>query len=161
MEKRHSTYLILGCLVWAVLGTSATAYYYTQYTTYRHEYSNLAKQLDSVSIRVNVLLSYGNETRVWQNSTVLPLNSTAFIAISTTAADLDYTDYGGELGILITAINGVAGNSTCGWFYWYWDSQNSHWMLPEYSAAKHILHDGDTIAFAYSDFLGWPPPPPT
>lgn len=158
MEKRHSTYLILGCMVWAILGTLAAAYYYVQYSTYRREYTDLAKQLDSVSIRANVLISYGNGTRVWHNSTLLPLNSTAFTALNATADSFDYEGSGGTL--YITSINGVTENSTYGWMYWVWDTQDSEWKLGEYSAAVTRLHEGDTVAYAFT-IAQWPPPPPT
>lgn len=161
MEKRHFTYVAIGVLVWALLGTIVAAHYFVQYNTYRGEYVDLAKQLKNVSLEASILLSYGNGTKVWYNNTVLPLSSTAFAALNYTAKDFEYTDYGGDLGILVTSINGLPNNSTQGWFYWTWDSQNLKWTLPEYSAAKHILHEGDMIAYTYTSYLEWPPPPPT
>lgn len=121
---------------------------------------NLSQILESISLKVNILLGHGNTTRTYYNGTTLPLGSTAFTAILA-AADIKYEDYGGELGILITSINGVPNNSTHGWFYWYWDNEQSQWILPEYSCDKHILHRNDTIAWIYANFMEWPPPPPT
>lgn len=196
MEKRFSIYVILGVLVWAILGTVVAGYYFLQYGTYRSEYDNLVSQiatynnvvndlvdqlssysnlvdqlgadiedistvLEGISLKVNILLSYGNGTKVWYNNTVLPLGSIAFTTIYSVADDINYTDYGGELGILVTSINGVTNNLTHGWFYWYWDSGNSEWALPNYSCAKHILHREDTIAFTYASYIEWPPPTPT
>jgi len=211
LEKSFFTYVILGVVVWAVLGTVVAGYYFVQYHTYQNEYNNLINQiaaynsvvdnlasqftssyndladqldaynnltnnladqldayirdistvLEGISLKANVLLSYGNETKVWHNNTVLPLGSTAFTAIYSIADNINYTDYGGELGILVTSINGVANNSTHGWFYWYWDSGSLEWILPNYSCAKHILHRGDTIAFTYASYMEWPPQPPT
>jgi len=109
---------------------------------------------------VNILVSYGNGTKIWYNNTALPVGSTAFTAILA-ISNVKYTDYGGELGILVTSINSVANNSTHGWLYWYWDAEKSEWTLPEYSCAKYILHRGDTIAFTYVNYLTWPPPSPT
>lgn len=203
-------YVILGVLVWAILGTIVAGYYFVQYNTYQNEYNNLANQLttynnvvndlvnqlaiynnvvsglganlttyndlarqlgadiknisnmlEGISLKANILISYSNGTKVWYNNTVLPLGSTAFTAIYFIADDINYTDYGGELGILVTSINGVDNNSTHGWFYWYWNSESSEWVLPNYSCAKHILHKGDTIAFAYASYMEWPPSPPT
>lgn len=152
--------MILGVLVWAILGTIAAGYYFVQYDSYRKEYSNLVDQL-RISLEVNILLNYGNGTKVWHNNTVLPLGSTSFTAIYHLADTINYTD-NEEFGILVTSINGVANNSTHGWLYWQWDPQDSMWMLPEYSSGKHILHNGEVIAFALVDYMeGWPPPPPT
>ena len=121
---------------------------------------NLSEIMESISLKVNILVSYGNETKIWYNNTALPLGSTAFTAILA-IADIKYTDYGGDLGILVTSINGLASNSTYGWLYWYWDADTSEWILPTYSCAKYILHRGDTIAFAYESYMTWPPPTPT
>ena len=185
LEKRTFTYVTLALLVWAISGTIVAGYYFTQYNTYQNEYENLASEfntlsdtlegfsnslsckigdlsdiMESISLRVNILVSYGNGTSIWYNDTALPLASTAFTAILA-IADIKYTDYGGELGILVTSINSLASNSTHGWLYWYWDIENSEWVLPEYSSAKYILHRGDTIAFTYESYMTWPPPQPT
>lgn len=184
MEKGIFTYIALGLLVWAISGTVVAGYYFVQYNTYQNEYENLANEFNTLSdaivdlsdtlsgsigdiseimefipLKVNILLSYGNGTKIWYNNTAVPLGSTAFTALLA-ITDIKYTDYGEELGILVTSINGRVGNSTHGWLYWGWDAENSKWELPEYSASKYILHRGDTIAFAYESYATWPPPPP-
>lgn len=116
---------------------------------------NISAVLEGTSLRVNILLSYGNGTKTWHNGTVLPLGATAFTAVFSITDEINYTDYGGELGILVTSINRVANNSTHGWFYWYWDLETSQWILPNYSCAKYILHRGDTIAFTYANYMEW------
>jgi hypothetical protein len=159
LEKRTFTYIALGLLVWAISGTVVAGYYLGQYNTYQNEYESLASEMESILL-VNILVSYGNGTKTWYNNTALPLGSTAFKAILA-IADVEYTDYGEELGILVTSINSVVGNTTHGWLYWGWNAENSNWELPEYSASKYILHRGDTIAFTYESYMSWPPPPPT
>jgi len=159
LEKRTFTYVALCLLVWAVSGTAVAGYYFTQYNIYKSEYQNLAGEMESILL-VNIYVSYGNETRVWYNNTALPLGSTAFKAILA-IADVEYKDYGGELGILVTSVNGLANNSTHGWFYWYWDAENAVWLLPDYSCAKYMLHQDDVIAFTYESYVTWPPPQPT
>jgi hypothetical protein len=117
--------------------------------------------IEGVSLKASTLLSYGNGTKAWFNNTALPLGSTAFTAIYYLAEDINYTDYGGELGILVTSINGVANNSTHGWLFWQWDPQDSMWRLPAYSSGRHLLHKGEVIAFAFVNYMkGWPPQPP-
>jgi hypothetical protein len=173
LEKRVLTYVILVFLVWAVSGTTIAGYYFTQYTTYRDEYRNLLSDLNKLSntignlsnvinplaLHVNVLLSYGNGTRTWFNGTALPIGSTAFTAILA-VSEVEYRDYGGTMGILVTSINGLAGESmTHGWFYWYRDMQNSTWVSPSYSCSQYILHRGDTVAFSYESYDPWPTSP--
>jgi len=173
LEKRVLTYVILAFLVWAVSGTAIAGYYFTQYTTYRDEYRNLLSELNTLSstmgnlssvintlaLRVDILLSYGNGTGTWFNNTALPIGSTAFTAILA-VSDVEYKDYGGTMGILVTSINGLAGDSmTHGWFYWYGDTKNSTWISPNYSCSQYILHRGDTIAFSYESYNPWPTSP--
>ncbi len=157
MEKKLATYVILGVIVWAILGTFVGAYYYVQYITYRNEYNYLTDQLDAISIKANIVINYGNGTKVWYNNTVLPLGSTAFIAINITVNTVEYTDYGGDLGILVTSINGVANDGPYGWFYCYWNHEEFEWKFPDHSSSRHILHDGDVVAFTYDSY---PPKPP-
>jgi hypothetical protein len=171
LERRAFTYIALAMLVWAISGTATAGYYFTQYTIYHNEYRNLVNEfnalsyamgnisgvMESVSLRINILVSYGNGTKIWHNNTALPVGSTAFTSILA-VADIRYKDYGGDLGILVTSVNGLTNSSTCGWSYWYRDIEKSEWVLPEYSCAKYILHRGDTIAFTYAS---WPPPPPS
>jgi len=159
-------------LVWAISGTATAGYYFTQYTIYHNEYRNLAKGfntlsgamgnlsevMESISLRVSVLVSYGNGTKVWHNNTALPVGSTAFTAILS-LANVRYNET--SMGILVTSVDGFANNSTHGWFYWYRDTEKSEWILPNYSCAEYILHRGDTIAFAYESYFMWPPPFPT
>jgi len=174
LEKRTFTYVALALLVWAISATVVAGYYFSQYKIYQDEYENLADEfntlsgtlgdlseiMESISLRVNILVGYGNGTKIWHNNTALPLASTAFTAILA-IADIKYTDYGGDLGILVTSINGLASDSTNGWLYWCWDAEKSEWTLPEYSCVKYILHRGDTIAFTYESYMTWPPPQPT
>jgi hypothetical protein len=121
---------------------------------------SISDVMESISLRVNILVSYGNGTRIWHNDTALPVGSTAFTAILA-VGDARYKDYGGDLGILVTSVDGLAGDSTHGWFYWYRDTEKLEWVLPEYSCAKYILHRGDVIAFTYESYMMWPPPSPS
>ncbi|MGD8543604.1 MAG: DUF4430 domain-containing protein [Candidatus Bathyarchaeota archaeon] len=155
MEKRTFTYVALGLLVWAISGTAVAGYYIAQYNTYQNEYENLASEMESILL-VNILTSYGNGTKTWYNNTALPLGSTAFKA-TLTIADVKYTE--SELGIFVTSINGVVGNSTHFWLYWGWDGETSEWIFPDVGASEYILDRGDTIAWTYVS--EYPPPPPT
>jgi len=160
LEKGTFTYVSLGLLVWAISGTLLAGYYLARYNMYQKEYNNLVDTLESVSLSASILISYGNDTKTWKNATILPLNSTAFTAISE-IADTEYQDYGGELGVLVTSVNGLAGNTTHGWLYWHWDGEKSVWVMPEYSSARFLLHRDDVIAFTYVSYVTWPPPQPT
>jgi len=159
MEKRFFTYVVLGLFSWALIGTVLAGYYFVQQDMYQREYNEIAKQLTNISIKVDFVLNYGNGTRIWKNDTVLPLGSTAFNATIHIASDVGYQDFGGELGILVTSINGVSQNNTHGWFYWVWEKENTMWLSMPYSCAKYILHEGDLLAITYACYSPWPEGP--
>ena len=172
--------MALALLVWAVSMTFVTGYYYVQYTSYRNEYerllqhteeltnaveqqtenlNNLSSMLESISLKVNILVKYGNGAIEWHNETRVPLGATAYTA-TLAIAEVTSETYEG-LGILVKSINGVENNSTMAWFWWYWDTAASQWKLGEYSSTNYIMHRGDTIAWTYQNWETWPPPPPT
>jgi len=155
LGKGIFTYVALGLLVWAISGTVVASYFFAQYNTYRNEYENLLSKMESILL-VNILVSYGNGTKIWYNNTALPLGSTAFKAILA-IANVTYTE--SEFGVFVNSINGVVGNSTHFWLYWGWDAENSEWTFPDVGASQYILHRGDNIAWTYES--EYPPPPPT
>lgn len=121
---------------------------------------SLSKILESISLKVNILIKYGPDNLVWYNGTAMPLGSTAFDTVFAVADDVTYKYYEG-MGMLVTSINGVANNETMGWFWWYWNPGGSEWVLPDFSSDRYILHRNDVIAWTYSDYTTWPPQPPT
>ncbi|MCK4498561.1 hypothetical protein KAU25_05135, partial [Candidatus Bathyarchaeota archaeon] len=46
---------------------------------------DIRSTLDGVALKVNILLSFDAESRVWYNDTVLPLGATAFTAVYSVA----------------------------------------------------------------------------
>lgn len=124
----------------------------------RTQIDSLSNILESISIKTHILISNRSQN-VWYNNTAVPIGATGFSSLLT-IADIKYTDYGEELGIVVNSINGIANNSTHGWIFWLWDNENSRWLLPDYSSSKHILHRQDTVAWVYSTFNPWPPLPP-
>jgi len=120
----------------------------------------LSKILESISLKVNILIKYSSDNLVWHNGTAVPLGSTAFDSVFAVADNVNYKYYEG-MGMLVTSINGIANNETMGWFWWYWDSSSSKWVFPDFSSDKYILHRNDIVAWTYSDYATWPPKPPT
>jgi hypothetical protein len=120
---------------------------------------NLSDVMNSVSLRVNVLVNYGDGARTWFNTTALPVGTATFTALQLVTSNVNYTNYGGTIGILVTSINGLVNNSTDGWFYYAKPAEASAWTQPLYSCAQYILHKGDTIAFAYQSDNPWPTSP--
>jgi hypothetical protein len=172
--------MALALLVWAVSMSTVAGYYYIQYKTYHNEYerllrhtqeltnaieqqtadlTGLSKIIEAISLKVNILIKYGNGSMEWHNATHVPLGATAYTA-TLAIAEVKSTPYEG-LGLLVDSINGVKNNATMAWFWWYWDTTTNEWKLGEYSCNNYILHRNDTIAWTYQTWETWPPQPPT
>jgi len=187
VEKRTLLFASICLSIVTVLTTEMAAYYYIQLNVYRGEYQNLAQELnvmsqaierlanvtsdvgsndqllrdllETMSLRVNVLVKRASTDLEWHNQTHVPLGSTAITAL-TAVTNVTCESYG-ELGTLVTSVNGLKNNSTMGWILWCMNATSSQWSLPSYSADKQILQRGDVIAWTYESYASWPPPTPT
>jgi len=156
--KRTLAFATLAILVWAALTTSLFGYYYLRF----QEYVSLSHDYEAVTMRVNIAIDYGNGTKVWHNSTLVPLGFTLLNATEL-VADINYTNWPELEAVFIDSIDAVENNveEAKSWFWWRWDKTTSQWILGEVGANQHILHYRDLVAWAYQSYAAWPPPPPT
>jgi len=153
--------LAKGGLVWISVGlvcstvfTSMFAFYYhEEYTRNLALYRNTLKDLDAVTVRVNLLINYGNETREWHNATRVPLGASLLNA-TLSMADVNYTV--GPFGAFVNRINGVGGGNKY-WLWWYWNSTSSEWMTLLQGCDQFVLHNEDTVAWYYTSEWNKPP----
>lgn len=147
-------------LVWAFTSTSIASYYYMGYTKYYGLYQDTRNQLGEVSISVNIAIDYGNGTRIWYNSTVLPIGSTLFNA-TTKVAKYNYTF--GTYGVSTEAINNIWVDQAkkMYWMWWYWDLNERKWILGPCAVNEYTLRDDETIIWYYETVATWPPQPPS
>lgn len=148
-----SWYIVLTLLICMVVEAGFLGYYYMQYT-------QVINDLKGISIRVNLLIDYGNGTRAWSNSTLLPLGATVINATEKVAR-VEYDIYGTDA--FVTSINGVKQNMTKNmfWTWWYWDKNDRRWILGPTAYNKFILSDDATVALYYENCATWPPLPPS
>ncbi|RLF23560.1 MAG: hypothetical protein DRN15_05785 [Thermoprotei archaeon] len=197
MQPR-SRYLLaaLGVLLaWSIASSSLALYYYqksaileqrlsevsNKFSELLEEYNTIVARLrranatleeyervKRVLLRVDILINYGNGTKVWYNDTLLLAGSTAFEALLRIAS-VNYTL--GAYGVFVRGINGVVVNKTHGWIFavygrsepeWGMSTRVDNWVYPGVAADRVVLEDGDVIAWYYYPWakLGWPPPPP-
>lgn len=131
-----------------------------QFGDFEQTLENISETLESISLKVNILINYGNENKEWHNETMVPIGATAFTA-TLAVAEVQYKIY--DWGVYVTSINSVAEKSTesKAWFWWYWDATASQWVLAEVGADQYVLHREDIVAWAYQSYVTWPPPPPS
>ncbi|MHA2067647.1 MAG: hypothetical protein ACXABY_25060 [Candidatus Thorarchaeota archaeon] len=152
-----STFSSATLIVIVLLG-SVSAYLYMDNLDIRNRYTNLASKIDEISNQVNTLVDYGNGTRLWYNSTLVPLGSSL---LNATAMITDQAvEYGGEdLGVFVTGIGGVGTlneKTNHYWLWWRFDQSSGEWLIGNQGANQYIPVDGDVLAWLYEDTLKYP-----
>lgn len=130
----------LGFLCWALLATVTAAYYYSQYDTIFTRYSELRRP-----IAVNVLLDYGNGTRIWFNQTSVSSGATAYDALAKVAS-VKVKWYGDS--VFVTAINNVEMSGSYYWAGFVWGF--GQWNAFTVAFNKYLLSPGESILFYYT-----------
>lgn len=159
-EVKVTPVIVKGVLVWISVGLVCSTLFASMFAVYYHEeyrqnlalYSDTLKDLDAVTVRVNLLIDYGNGTREWKNVTRVPIG-TSLLNATLSVADVDYGV--SSLGAFINSINGVGGDKF--WLGWCWNSTSLEWMSLLEGCDQFILHNGDTVAWYYTS--EWKPPP--
>ena len=149
--------LVAGLLIWAVVASSAAAYYYNGYVQEARLVDSYRSIVGKYMIRVSILIEYGNGTKVWHNDTLIPVGFTVLNA-TMSVADVKYVV--GQYGAFVTSINGVKNDKgrSLYWIYWVWS--NGKWVPGSVASDKYVLRDGEIFAWTYSNTANWPPPPP-
>ncbi len=140
-----------GLLCLLAVSFYASVYYYMEYTKYRGLYREALSELKKYSkyIFVDILIDYGNGTRVWYNGTLVPRGYSLFDA-TRVIAEVQYKRY--SWGVFITEINGVSGDKTHAWLWYQWNSTSGKWEMGSVGADSFILRDGDVVSWVYSSF---------
>lgn len=168
VEGGKWAWISLGLACWAIAASAIAGYFWHTSELYKERYEAVLEQLEIFTVTVNILIDYGNGTRVWFNDTRVSAGATVFDA-TRKVADVDYMSYSGpewvgypnNTAYLVTAINGVVNNETHAWFWWYW-SVEVGWVFPPYGA-NHVnatVVDGGVYAWTFRSWVVWPPPPP-
>lgn len=100
-------------------------------------------------ITVNLMLDYGDGDVKSFNGILLPFNASVFDLLKKAATDnnfnLEYKDYGGDLGVLVQAIGSKAGNAKTNMFWEYWVN-DTH---ADIGASGYKLKNGDIVEWKY------------
>lgn len=144
VKKRTLVYTTLAIVVWAALTTSLFGYYYLRF----QEYVDLSREYEAVTMRVNIAIDYGNETKVWYNNTIVPLGATLLNATEI-VADVQYTYWPQYQAVFIDAINDIPTTETHFWWWMYWDDGTEEWKDGEIGADIYKLKPQETALWRY------------
>jgi hypothetical protein len=143
MNTRNSkkAKLLIGLSVILILSSSFATYYYITFDNAKN-----------AGVRVNICIDYQkyNNTIVWYNNTMIPNNSTLYVA-TIAVANVNASEWGGGLGKFVDAINGVWTNGSAGYYWmWYqWNPENQTWVYGPLGASNYIMSNNEIIRWRY------------
>lgn len=151
--------------MWAVGTSVSTAYYFNQHRETMTELrrtqdvlqearSNLTGiEADYVELReqvvvVDVIVDFGNDTVVSEESVVVWSDEATALTATFTAFDIDYTVF--DFGILVESIEGVRNDQETGQFWLYSVNRDGQEISPEVGAGQFDVQNGDVIRWTYT-----------
>jgi len=139
--------LVLVLAVWAIAASSVAAYYYSEYV----KSTSLLKSLEASTVKVNVVIDYGNNTVQEFRDVILDVKGATALNALMTVAKIEYTVY--PFGIFVDSINGVknSGELNCWWLYSIVKPDGEE-VSPEVGADQYRLSNGDTVVWRYTKF---------
>ncbi|MGC8831415.1 MAG: hypothetical protein ACP5PQ_02390, partial [Thermoproteota archaeon] len=143
--------LVVTALLFSTLLVGETFYLVSLKT----QLDTLVKEVESVTLRVSLLVKYDNGTETWFNNTVIPIGWTL---LNLTAYDLkgrvDYEVY--SFGISVTGINGVSQHENYYWLWYKWNPEEHDWVMGETGPDAYLLKNGDVLAWYLADVSKYP-----
>jgi hypothetical protein len=121
----------------------------------RNKTATLSTQLDEVSITVDLLVDFGNGTKVWHNDTRVPIGYTLLNLTYSKLRPVEYTVY--PFGVFVNKIMGVPNQGT--WYWLWWEYGQKGWKMGETGADVVKLKDGGIYAWIYTDTSKLPSSP--
>ncbi len=151
--------VLTGMLV--VMGMTSLLFY-SQLSASEEKYKNIIESLDNLSYNIDLLMNYGNGTKIWHNNTRVPLGFNLFNAtVLITEGRMEATYYPQFQSHFINSINGVGKGEdpdkrTWAWISWHFIEETGRWEAYDVSADMAFLKDGDKIAWYYQDTSKYP-----
>jgi hypothetical protein len=126
-------------LCWAIIASSASGYYYYQYT-------DLVTRIGETQVPINLGVDYANGTRHWFNGTN---GLTLYDAMMGADWNVEGTSYG-VMGLYVSSINDVTESMEENkyWSWWMWTDFG--WSHGVSASDKYIVSSGETIIWYYS-----------
>lgn len=120
--------------------------YHYNYTKVRDDYQATLKDLEDFTIRVNIMIDYGNGSINWHNNSRVQIGAN-LLDLTNSLFDIEYqtSDYGS----FVTSINGVDQDSG---HFWIWMFFEDGWEMGPVGADQYLLHEGYVIGWYYTSF---------
>jgi len=104
---------------------------------------------------VDLLVDFGNGTKVWYNDTRVPIGYTLLNLTYSRLHSVEYTVY--PFGVFLNKIMGIPNQGT--WYWLWWEYGQEGWKMGETGADAAKLKDGGVYAWIYTDTSKLPSSP--
>jgi hypothetical protein len=143
LNKRVFVIVTLALLTWSILATGFAAFYYKQF-------SDISTVLQNVSVKISILIDYGNNTLEWHNGTLLP----AGITLLNATRAVSKVEMNPEYASIVDSINNVKNNPETNqyWTAYYWDANMREWKEVLEPISTLILQEGKMIEWRYQKY---------
>jgi len=146
-RSKSLTALALVLAVWAITASSIAAYYYSEYS----RVSGILKNLEESTVKVNVVIDYGNGTVEEFNDLVLDTEGATALNALLMVAKVEYTVY--PFGVFVDSINGVENSKELNsWWLYSILKPDGEEVSPEVGADQYRLSNGETVVWRYTKF---------
>lgn len=146
-EKSNWMWVSIGLLCLLIAATYLAIYYYSESMHFRSLYERAVSDLKKLTMKVNILIDYGNGTRTWYNGTSVPRETNVLMATRIVAL-IEGTEYPG-MGTFVDSINSVRNEGGKYWMWYIWNPDKRDWELGPVASDKYVLREGDTIMWRY------------
>jgi hypothetical protein len=123
--------------------------YQSQNVKLQADYEALLTDVEDLTIRINMMIDYGDGNIVWLNDTRVPLDINLLKALDI-LAEIEYST--SEYGAFVTKVDGVGDDPTKFWLWFWYDTEADSWAYGPSAADLWVLHDGDVVAWEYTAF---------
>jgi len=148
-QKSGWKWFSVGLLCALILLSYLAVYYYSESARYQQLYNETLNELRKYDkfMFVNMIIDYGNGTKVWYNNTLV-IRGADLLNATRTVAEVDYTR--GQYGAFVTRINGMGQDPKTYWLWYTWNSTTSIWDFGPVASDMYTLHEGDIVAWIYT-----------
>lgn len=135
---------------------------YSQLTVMEEKYRSTVKSLADLSYSVDLLINYGNGTKVWHNDSRVPLEYNLYNAtVLITGGKVKATYYPQYQTHFVNSIDGVGeskdpGRSSWAWITWYYNDALGRWESYDVGADMVTLKNRERVAWHYQDTSKYP-----
>ena len=146
MSESSYKWLAAALLCTTLVSGAAALYLNNRVNALDVEYRRALNALEEYTVKVSIMIDYGNGTVIWFNGTRVGAGETLLNA-TLRVADVAYTV--SDFGAFVDAVNGVRGLEN---HYWLWYTYDGGWVMGPVGADVWRLHDGDVVAWRYTGF---------